>query len=335
LRKGEQKRKKKKEKNKMRTINTLLNHVNKIQKTSVYNAQKAMELISRSTDSDRKRFEEEYSVSFSEIEQIVQEEAVRVDRLFKGFEFTRTVEPCAQFHTVRSQKELRDLQEGGDIEICAFCDLDVSGVEADRLKIRSDFALTGSVRATHLTICRSEADISRLRMECTSLRLEKPVQTEIQIVIGTATLPRVAQVIHVPDSVTHLSLFGCSELEYLVFGGESQCTRLELSDDRDETWNVELVGSPPLKCVYIGVAVKKPLQLGYASYVVLDWHKLDLPSGILKKHLKGLFCGWNVERVVIAKPENQGLLADEEIEDMVFFSSCRPFISLVSVFDRR
>jgi len=66
------------------------------------------------------------------------------------------------------------------------------------------------------------------------LHLEKSFEIETQTVVGNASSSKVSQVIPVPDSLVHMFVSACDELEFLAFGPQSQCTKLELTDDRKQ-----------------------------------------------------------------------------------------------------
>jgi len=215
------------------------------------------------------------------------------------------------FKFVNTQEELDRLKKEPNLSIVATCDLDLTCLTAKKLEIQSFHTLTGTVEATNLSIF-GDAYIDMLTMRPSYLHLECPTEHTVQDKEST-------QIIRVPNTVKHLSIFGCPPINYLIFESRSSCTTLELKDDSQERWNIDLIGNPALTCIDIRMIPKSPLKIPSASYVRL--HHEELKKLIRNKELDvdtiGHFFEMVEQQVLIKLPPTATVTLSKQVKENV------------------
>jgi len=245
--------------------------------------------------------------SLEKLQGILQQRESQAISLFKHLDLVEEY----SFEFVNTQEELDRLKKEPNLNISATCDLDLTCLTAKKLKIESCYTLTGTVSATHLSIF-GDAYIDMLTMRPSYLHLECPTEHTVQH-------KEIKQIVRVPDTVNHLSVFGCPLIYYLIFGSHSSCTILELKDDSQEEWNIDLIGNPALTCVDIRMIPKSPLQIPSASYVRL--HHKQLKELIRNKELDvdtiGRFFEMVEQQVLIKLPSAARVTFSKQVEENV------------------
>jgi len=226
--------------------------------------------------------------------------------LFKGFGLAQGE---FEWKTPSNQRELDEMAEQEDLSVVLNFDASLTLIKAKRLAIRSDCELHGRVSADHLTIC-GKSNTCKLLMSPRYLHVENSYAMQTFVSIGFETVKRDFQVIEVPNSVEHLSIRNCPQMDYIVFGYIGHCKSLELSGDSTEPWNLSVVGLPFIKLARIGVSLKTPIPLGYALHV-----------NIFYRELKKLSDGQDLTIL------NKNLL-----DKIIFYSQCKVILSIPNAF---
>jgi len=220
---------------------------------------------------------------------------------------------------VNTQEELNGLGRQTSLNLTLYFDADLSKVEAKYLTIKSYCELKGECHARELNLY-GKPEYSNLKMVCESLRIVGGHTEQLQMKAWNEEWKESKQVFHVPDGVRHLEVTECPELEYLIFGKESKCTKLKIEGDStnpEERWKLRIVGRPQLEQVEVGAMFVDPLDIESATHILVHRRMFNENFRLSKEATSILFNNEKAQIVFVLPRRHKIWIAGDMLERVV------------------